>query len=73
MSVPGGRILVVDDDSMVRETVGRVLEEEGYAVDYASDGAEAVERVAAHPPDAILLDLMMPGMNGRQFPIGAAR
>lgn len=65
--MPGGRILVVDDDKMVRNAVGRVLEEEGYAVDYAEDGSAALERVADNPPDVILLDVMMPGMNGRQF------
>lgn len=63
----GGRILVVDDDIMVRDTIGRVLGEEGYTVDYGGNGEEAIERVTENPPDAILLDLMMPGMNGRQF------
>lgn len=63
----GGRILVVDDEVLVRETVGDLLADEGYTVDLASDGAEAIARVLAHRPDAILLDLMMPGMNGRQF------
>jgi CheY-like chemotaxis protein len=63
----GGRILVVDDESLVRETVGSVLADEGYLVDQATDGADAIAKVVAHRPDAILLDLMMPGMNGRQF------
>lgn len=63
----GGRVLVVDDEPMVRETLGQVLAEEGYVVDTAVDGEEALERVQAARPDAILLDLMMPGMNGRQF------
>jgi two-component system response regulator MprA len=63
----GGKILVIDDEPMVREAVGRVLSSEGYAVAYAHDGADAIARLAADPPDAILLDLMMPGMNGRQF------
>jgi CheY-like chemotaxis protein len=63
----GGRILVVDDESLVRETVGSVLADEGYLVDQATDGADAITKVVAHRPDAILLDLMMPGMNGRQF------
>ncbi|MBL8626561.1 MAG: response regulator [Myxococcales bacterium] len=52
---------------MVRSAVGRVLTDEGYTVEFAGDGAAALERLAATPPDAILLDLMMPGMNGRQF------
>jgi DNA-binding response OmpR family regulator len=62
-----GRVLVVDDEPMVRETLGQVLTEEGYLVDLAVDGESALERVHAARPDAILLDLMMPGMNGRQF------
>jgi DNA-binding response OmpR family regulator len=63
----GGRVLVVDDESMVRETLGNVLADEGYVVDLAIDGADALAHVHAARPDAILLDLMMPGMNGRQF------
>jgi CheY-like chemotaxis protein len=63
----GGKILVIDDEPMVREAVGRVLTSEGYAVAFARDGAEAIAHLESEPPDAILLDLMMPGMNGRQF------
>jgi len=63
----GGRILVVDDEKMVRDTLGQVLIDEGYVVDVAVDGADALAHVHAACPDAILLDLMMPGMNGRQF------
>jgi DNA-binding response OmpR family regulator len=63
----GGRILVVDDEPMVRDTLGQVLADEGYVVDVAVDGEDALDRVRAARPDAILLDLMMPGMNGRQF------
>jgi DNA-binding response OmpR family regulator len=62
-----GRVLLVDDEPMVRETLGQVLSDEGYVVDLAVDGETALERVHAARPDAILLDLMMPGMNGRQF------
>lgn len=65
--VPGGRILVVDDDTILRTSVGRVLEDEGYAVDHAGDGQEALVRIAEQRPDAILLDVLMPGMNGRQL------
>ena len=63
----GGRVLVVDDDPMVRDTLGQMLADEGYVVDAATDGSDALLRVRAARPDAILLDLMMPGMNGRQF------
>ena len=66
-AVKEGRVLVVDDEPMVRETLGQVLCDEGYVVDLAVDGATALDRVHAARPDAILLDLMMPGMNGRQF------
>jgi DNA-binding response OmpR family regulator len=62
-----GRVLVIDDEPMVRETLGHVLSDEGYVVDLAIDGESALDRVHAARPDAILLDLMMPGMNGRQF------
>jgi DNA-binding response OmpR family regulator len=66
-TVNRGRVLVVDDEPMVRDTLGQVLAEEGYVVDTAVDGNDALDRVRAAKPDAILLDLMMPGMNGRQF------
>lgn len=63
----GGKILVVDDDRLVRESIGRVLGDEGYTVEYAVDGNMALEMVGSARPDAILLDVMMPGMNGREF------
>lgn len=62
-----GRVLVVDDEPMLRENLGQVLSDEGYVVDLAVDGKTALDRVHNARPDAILLDLMMPGMNGRQF------
>jgi DNA-binding response OmpR family regulator len=65
--VKGGRILVIDDDPMVRDTLGQLLADEGYVVDAAIDGMDALDRLRSARPDAILLDLMMPGMNGRQF------
>jgi CheY-like chemotaxis protein len=65
--VKDGRILVVDDEPMVRQTLGQFLGDEGYTVEEAADGADALARVGEHRPDVILLDLMMPGMNGRQF------
>jgi CheY-like chemotaxis protein len=63
----GGRILVVDDEVTIRDTVGQFLEGEGYDVAYSSNGVDALDQVAAQHPDVILLDLMMPGMNGREF------
>jgi DNA-binding response OmpR family regulator len=67
VTAKGGRVLVIDDDPMVRQTLGQVLTEEGYVVDLAVNGDDALAHVRASCPDAILLDLMMPGMNGRQF------
>lgn len=60
-------MLVVDDEPMVRDTLAQILAEDGYVVDVAIDGEDALDKVHAARPDAILLDLMMPGMNGRQF------
>ncbi|MGZ6834182.1 MAG: response regulator, partial [Mycobacteriaceae bacterium] len=54
------RILVVDDDRAVRESLRRSLAFNGYTVDMASDGVQALEQIAAQKPDAIVLDVMMP-------------
>jgi len=54
----------VEDDEDLCRLICRLLELEGYAADSVHEGHEAVERVAAHPPDAIILDLMLPGLNG---------
>ena len=58
------RILVVDDDPTVRALVRDVLEIEGYDVDLADDGFSALRRIGACRPDAVVLDVMMPGMDG---------
>ncbi len=58
------RILVVDDDPTVRSLVRDVLELEGYEVDVADDGFSALRRIEAGRPDAVVLDVMMPGMDG---------
>ena len=58
------RILVVDDDHAVRESLARVLESEGYAVQLAPDGKHALQMVREEPPGLILLDITMPGKNG---------
>lgn len=58
------RILVADDDNMVRAALAAVLESEGYAVDEAGDGINAVKCAINHPPDLVLLDLNMPHMDG---------
>ena len=58
------RILVADDDRAIREAVARALELEGYEVVTASDGVAALEVVAAQSPDALVLDVMMPTLDG---------
>jgi two-component system response regulator MprA len=60
------RILVVDDDAAVRESLGRALRLEGYEVEMASDGAEALERLLGNgdDPDLVVLDVLMPNVDG---------
>ncbi len=60
-------MLVVDDERDIREAVSEVLKDEGYEVIDARDGAEALDQLRARHPDLVLLDLMMPGMNGWEF------
>lgn len=61
------RILVVDDDSDLRRSLAELLEEEGYEVSCAKDGEEALRALSGAAPDAILLDLTMPVMDGWTF------
>jgi two-component system response regulator MprA len=60
------RILVVDDDAAVRESLGRALRLEGYDVELASDGTEALERLQGDgdDPDLVVLDVLMPNVDG---------
>jgi two-component system response regulator MprA len=58
------RLLVVDDDRAVRESLRRALTLEGYEVDLAEDGADGLARVAGASPDAIVLDVAMPVVDG---------
>jgi two-component system, OmpR family, response regulator MprA len=60
------RILVIDDNPLVRTLLALELGEAGHEVHVASGGAEGVASAAATPPDAVVLDLQMPGMEGRQ-------
>ena len=55
-------ILVVDDDQRITELLRRIFVFEGYSVAIAADGREALSRVLEHPPDLIVLDLMLPGL-----------
>jgi two-component system response regulator MprA len=58
------RILVVDDDRAVRESLRRSLAFNGYTVDLAEDGVEALEAITNERPDALVLDVMMPRLDG---------
>jgi CheY-like chemotaxis protein len=60
-------VLVVDDDPDTREIVTTLLEDDGYHVDTASDGAEGLRLAKDHQPDAVILDVSMPVMDGWQF------
>jgi DNA-binding response OmpR family regulator len=57
-------LLVVDDNEMNRDMLGRRLEKKGYRVRTASDGASALDLIAAEPIDLVLLDIEMPGLSG---------
>jgi len=61
---PRGSILVVDDEPTITEVVSRYLERAGYAVRVAGDGPEALRLAAESRPDLVVLDLMLPGMDG---------
>ncbi|MFD6311965.1 response regulator [Streptomyces nigra] len=60
----GARVLVVDDDPTVAEIVSGYLDRAGYVVDRAGDGPAALAAAAARRPDLVVLDLMLPGMDG---------
>ena len=60
------RILIVDDEKFFIEPVKRLLENQGYLVDVAFDGLAGLASARENNPDLIMLDLMLPGMNGYQ-------
>jgi two-component system KDP operon response regulator KdpE len=62
--VSGERILVVDDEPQIRRALRNALTAHGYSVATAEDGATALETIASWAPDAIVLDLVMPGIDG---------
>ncbi|WP_067450937.1 response regulator transcription factor [Actinomadura macra] len=59
-----GRVLVVDDDPTVAEVVARYLARDGHEVSCVADGRAALREARDHPPDLVVLDLMLPGMDG---------
>src|SRR4051794_38546039 len=61
------RVLMIDDDPDIRQLIAFALVDEGFEVDEAADGHEALELVGRQHPDVILLDMKMPGMDGWEF------
>ncbi len=62
--MPELKILIAEDEPDVREIMAKWVRNEGYEVITASDGAEAWEKIQKESPDMVLLDLVMPGLNG---------
>ena len=60
------RVLVVEDEESYREALLMGLTKEGYAVELAADGLEGLRMFSADPPDIVLLDVLLPGMNGTE-------
>ncbi len=58
------KIMIADDDSSVRLGIGQILEAEGYRCCYADDGLDVLAKVGVEKPDLLILDVMMPGVNG---------
>jgi DNA-binding response OmpR family regulator len=58
------RVLVVEDDPTVAEVVARYLQRDGYTVEAVCDGLDALECAERHPPDLVVLDIMLPGLDG---------
>jgi CheY-like chemotaxis protein len=65
--MPDVRVLVVDDEPDIRATVSAMLETEGYDVEEAANGADALQAVEMRRPDLILLDMRMPVLDGWGF------
>jgi two-component system response regulator ResD len=61
---PRGTVLVVDDEPTIVEVVGRYMERAGYETYSASDGPEALRQAGLHRPDLVVLDVMLPGLDG---------
>ena len=66
MTIPSARVLVVDDEKLIRWSVSERLQRSGYEVLSAESGEQALELLAASPPDVMLLDVRLPGIDGVQ-------
>ena len=60
----GQSILIVDDESYIVTSLSYVMKNAGFAVDSAADGEEALEKIKANAPDLVILDIMMPKLDG---------
>src|SRR5215831_10785012 len=60
------RMLIIEDDRSLHKALKHIFESEGYAVDFAADGAAGLASVRAAPPDIVVLDLKLPKMHGRE-------
>ena len=65
--VPEHTVLVLDDDPWILQTVSEILTEAGYRVEAAQSALEAARHVAQAPAEIVLLDIRLPGLNGREF------
>src|SRR5438552_2565840 len=63
-SADKGRVLVVDDEASARSGLEKLLRQEGFSVHVAADGPSALAIAGEHPPDVVVTDLKMPGMDG---------
>ncbi|MEZ4393270.1 MAG: sigma-54 dependent transcriptional regulator [Polyangiales bacterium] len=63
-AAPRGRLLVVDDEATARRALATLLTEDGYSVETAASGDEALEMIARNPPDIVVTDVRMPGIDG---------
>ena len=72
MTLPNARILIIDDEERVRQACRRVLEPEGYAISEAAHGRQGLVMIQKDKPDLVLVDLMMPVMDGTEV-LGALR
>ncbi len=60
----GKRVLVIEDEANISEAIRFILARDGWDVETHADGTDAAERVNAHPPDVLILDVMLPGQSG---------
>lgn len=65
-AIPGLKVMVIDDSKTIRKTAEILLKKQGYDVITATDGFEALAKVAEHKPDLIFVDIMMPRLDGYQ-------